>query len=238
MTVKIDSLPVGMLFQGAGVSLEVFCLTLIFSVPLALFVTFGRMSYNLAIRNITKFYLLIMRGTPLILQLIFIYFAPKYLYVFLENNLSDLITSAGFWNGLKFVLSYNRFTAVIIAFTLNYAAYFAEIYRGGIESIPRGQYEAAKVLGFTNAQTFGRIILPQVVKRILPASGNEVITLVKDTALAQVIGVAELFHAAQNAAAREFSTMPIFMAGLFYLIMNWVVSVTFARCEKKLSYYR
>jgi polar amino acid transport system permease protein len=179
-----------------------------------------------------------MRGTPLILQLIFIYFAPKYLYAFLQASFSHVIASEGFWTGLKFVLSYNRFTAVIIAFTLNYAAYFAEIYRGGIESITRGQYEAAKVLGFTGSQTFGRIILPQVIKRILPATGNEVITLVKDTALAQVIGVAELFHAANNAASREFSTMPIFMAGLFYLIMNWAVSFAFSRTEKKLSYYR
>jgi polar amino acid transport system permease protein len=225
------------MLKGAGVSLEIFFLTLLFSLPLALPVTFGRMSHNAVIRSVTTFYLLIMRGTPLILQLIFIYFAPKYLYAFLNNSLSGVITAAGFWNTLKFLLSYNRFTAVIIAFALNYAAYFAEIYRGGIESIPRGQYEAAKVLGFTRPQTFGRIILPQVIKRILPAAGNEVITLVKDTALAQVIGVAELFHAAQNAAAREFSTMPIFMAGLFYLIMNWVVSVTFARCEKRLSYY-
>jgi polar amino acid transport system permease protein len=225
------------MLRGAVTSLEVFSLTLIFSLPLALPVAFGRMSRNGIIRGITTFYLLIMRGTPLILQLIFIYFAPKYLYVFLQNSLSEVITPPGFWNGLKFVLSYNRFTAVIIAFALNYAAYFAEIYRGGIESISRGQYEAAKVLGFTNTQTYARIILPQVVKRILPATGNEVITLVKDTALAQGIGVAELFHAAQNAAAREFSTMPIFMAGLFYLAMNWAVSVTFSRCEKKLSYY-
>jgi polar amino acid transport system permease protein len=127
---------------------------------------------------------------------------------------------------------------VIIAFVLNYAAYFAEIYRGGIESIPRGQYEAAKVLGFTGNQTFARIVMPQVIKRILPAAGNEVITLVKDTALAQIIGVGELFHAAQNAAAREFSTTPIFVAGLFYLIMNWAVSVAFAAGEKKLSYYQ
>jgi polar amino acid transport system permease protein len=225
------------MLKGAEVSLEVFFLTLLFSLPLALPVTFGRMSHNAVIRGITTFYLLIMRGTPLILQLIFIYFAPKYLYAFLNNSLSGVIAAPGFWSALKFLLSYNRFTAVIIAFALNYAAYFAEIYRGGIESIPRGQYEAAKVLGLTGSQTFGRIILPQVIKRILPAAGNEVITLVKDTALAQVIGVAELFHAAQNAAAREFSTMPIFMAGLFYLIMNWVVSVTFARCEKRLSYY-
>ena len=228
---------IGTMAGGAGTSLEVFFLTLILSLPLALPIALGRMSHNVAIRGLVKFYLLIMRGTPLILQLIFIYFAPKYLYAFLQASLSPAISSPVFWGVLKTMLSYNRFTAVVIAFALNYAAYFAEIYRGGIESISKGQYEAAKVLGFTGSQTFGRIILPQVVKRILPATGNEVITLVKDTALAQVIGVAELFHAAQNAAAREFSTMPIFMAGIFYLAMNWVVSVAFARFEKKLSYY-
>jgi polar amino acid transport system permease protein len=228
---------IGFMLKGAGISLQVFFLTLLFSVPLAMPIAFGRMSKNRVIRGFVSLYLLIMRGTPLILQLIFIYFTPKYLYAFLNSSFEALIPSPGFWSGLRFVLSYNRFTAVVIAFALNYAAYFAEIYRGGIESIPRGQYEAAKVLGFTGSQTFGRIVLPQVVKRILPASGNEVITLVKDTALAQVIGVAELFHAAQNASAREFSTTPIFIAGLFYLIMNWVVSVVFARFEKKLSYY-
>jgi polar amino acid transport system permease protein len=227
----------GIMLKGAGVSLEVFFLTLIFSLPLALLVAFGRMSHNWIVRSLIKFYLLIMRGTPLILQLIFIYFAPKYLYMFLNSSLSGHITSPGFWAVIRTILSYNRFTAVIIAFTLNYAAYFAEIYRGGIESIARGQYEAAKVLGFTGTQTFGRIIMPQVIKRILPATGNEVITLVKDTALAQIIGVAELFHAAQNAAAREFSTMPIFMAGLFYLVMNWLVTLVFAHGEKRLSYY-
>jgi len=157
-----------------------------------------------------------MRGTPLILQLIFVYFAPYYL----------------------FKASYDRFTAVIIAFSINYAAYFAEIYRGGIESINPGQWEAAKVLGFTSSQTFFRIILPQVIKRILPSSANEVITLVKDTALAQTIGVAELFRVAQNASARQFSTMPIFIAGAFYFIMNWAVSAAFEATERKLSYYK
>jgi polar amino acid transport system permease protein len=228
---------IGIMLRGALVSLEVFFLTLLFSLPLALPVAFGRMSKRFPLRNLVNLYLLIMRGTPLILQLIFIYFAPKYLYAFLNGTLSPYILSGGFWSALRFVLSYNRFTAVIIAFVLNYAAYFAEIYRGGIESIEKGQHEAAKVLGFTKSQTYGRIILPQVIKRILPATGNEVITLVKDTALAQVIGVAELFHAAQNAAAREFSTMPIFVAGLFYFVMNWAVSFAFVRCEKKLSYY-
>jgi polar amino acid transport system permease protein len=225
------------MLQGAAVSLQIFFLTLIFALPLALLVAFGRMSRNVVVSSIVKFYLLVMRGTPLILQLIFIYFAPKYLNMFLRESLSGVITSPGFWAVTGSILSYNRFTATIIAFTLNYAAYFAEIYRGGIESIARGQYEAAKVLGFTAPQTFGRIVLPQVIKRILPASGNEVITLVKDTALAQVIGVSELFRAAYNASAREFSATPIFMAGLFYLVMNWVVTIVFARCEKRLSYY-
>ena len=204
-----------LMLDGTKVSLEVFFLTLLFSLPLGLIVAFGRMSRYAFINAPVKLFMLIIRGTPLILQLIFVYFAPYYL----------------------FRASYDRFIAVIIAFSINYAAYFAEIYRGGIESIPKGQYEASKVLGFTKTQTFFKIILPQVVKRILPASGNEVITLVKDTALAQTIGVAELFRVAQNAASRQFSTMPIFVAGVFYFVMNWLVSWCFARFEKKLSYY-
>ena len=228
---------IGTMSEGAVTSLQVFFLTLIFSMPLALPITFGRMSKNRPLRAVVSFYILIMRGTPLILQIIFIYFAPKYLLMFLNETLGGRINSQAFWGTVRFVLSYDRFTAAIIAFALNYAAYFAEIYRGGIESIPRGQYEAAKVLGFTRSQTFMRIVLPQMVKRILPAAGNEVITLVKDTALAQVIGVLELFHVARTASAREFSTTPIFVAGLFYLFMNWVVTVVFANCEKKLAYY-
>ncbi len=204
-----------LMLDGTKVSLEVFFLTLLFSLPLGLIVAFGRMSRHAFINAPVKLFMLIIRGTPLILQLIFVYFAPYYL----------------------FRASYDRFIAVIIAFSINYAAYFAEIYRGGIESISKGQYEASKVLGFTKTQTFFKIILPQVVKRILPASGNEVITLVKDTALAQTIGVAELFRVAQNAASRQFSTMPIFVAGVFYFVMNWLVSWCFARFEKKLSYY-
>ena len=136
-----------------------------------------------------------------------------------------------------FGTSYDRFTAVIVGFVINYAAYFAEIYRGGIQSIPIGQYEASLVLGFSKAHTFTHIVAPQVVKRIIPAMGNEVITLVKDTALAQTIVVAELFRVAQNAAARQFSTMPIFIAGVFYFIMNALVSRSFDLLEKKLNYY-
>ncbi len=205
----------GFMLEGTVVSLEVFFLTLLFAIPLALPVALGRMSRSRLVRGPVHLYILVMRGTPLILQILFVYFAPYYLLG----------------------ASYDRFTAVIVAFTVNYAAYFAEIYRGGIQSIPRGQVEAAKVLGFTRADTFLRIVLPQVVKRILPATANEVITLVKDTALAQTIGVAELFRVAQNAAARQFSTTPIFVAGVFYFVMNWVVSEAFLRAERKLAYY-
>ncbi len=205
----------GPLLEGTLVSLEVFALTLLFALPLALPIALGRMSASRWVRGPIHLYILVMRGTPLILQLLFVYFAPYYL----------------------FEASWDRFTAVIVAFTINYAAYFAEIYRGGIQAIPRGQHEAAKVLGFSRADTFLRVVLPQVVKRILPATANEVITLVKDTALAQTIGVAELFRVAQNASARQFSTTPIFVAGAFYFVMNWVVSELFLRAEKRLEYY-
>jgi polar amino acid transport system permease protein len=205
----------GAMLEGSVVSLEIFFLTLVLALPLALPIALGRMSASRWVRGPIHVYILVMRGTPLILQLIFVYFAPYYL----------------------FDASFDRFTAVVVAYAINYAAYFAEIYRGGIQSIPKGQYEAAKVLGFTRADTFFRIVLPQVVKRILPASANEVITLVKDTALAQTIGVAELFRVAQNASARQFSTTPIFIAGAFYFVMNWAVSELFLRVERKLAYY-
>lgn len=197
------------------VSLKIFALTLLFSLPLAMLVAKGRMSKNPIISNVVNVYIMIMRGTPLILQLLFVYFAPYYI----------------------FGSSYDRFTAVIVGFVINYAAYFAEIYRGGIQSIPPGQYEASLVLGFSKTHTFTHVVAPQVVKRIIPAMGNEVITLVKDTALAQTIGVAELFRVAQNASARQFSTMPIFIAGVFYFIMNAFVSRSFDALEKKLNYY-
>ena len=204
------------MLEGTVTSLEIFFLTLIFSLPLGFVVAKGRMTRIAPIRWIVDLYIQIMRGTPLILQLIFVYFAPFYI----------------------FGASYDRFTACIIAFAINYSAYFSEIYRSGLQSIDRGQYEASKVLGFTKAYTFFHIILPQVIKRILPALGNEVITLVKDTALAQTIGVAELFRVAQTASSREFSTLPIFIAGVFYFIMNYIVSRLFVVMEKKLNYYR
>ena len=206
----------GLMLEGTLTSLRIFFLTLVFSLPLGFVVARGRMSRSRILRALVDLYIQIMRGTPLILQLIFVYFAPFYI----------------------FGVSYDRFTAVIIAYVVNYSAYFAEIYRSGLQSMEKGQYEACRVLGYSKAHTFFIIILPQVVKRILPSLGNEVITLVKDTALAQTIGVAELFRVAQNASAREFSTVPIFVAGVFYFVMNFIVSKVFDLIERKLAYYR
>ena len=214
------------MLHGSVTSLEVFFLTLIFSIPLALPIALGRMSKNKILSGTTNVFLLIMRGTPLMLQLLVVYFAPG-LFV---QHLNSLGYNAAF--------KWDRFTAAIIALSVNYAAYFAEIYRGGIESIAQGQYEAAKVLGYTRVQTFFRIILPQVVKRIIPAMGNEVITLVKDTALVSVIGVAELLMVAKERQSALFSFAPLFIAGIFYFIMNWGVSIAFTRLEKKLDYYK
>ena len=204
---------------GMVVSIEIFLLTLLFSLPLGLVVAFGRMSKNGIIKGIVKIYIAIMRGTPLMLQLIVVYFAPFYVF------------------GIKISQSY-RFVAVIIAFSINYAAYFAEIYRAGIESIPIGQYEAAKVLGYSRVQTFFKIIFPQVVKRILPPVTNETITLVTDTSLAFVIAVAEMFTIAKQIAAKQASVSALMVAGLFYFIFNYVVAFAMEALEKKLSYYR
>ena len=211
----MSSLLVQML-EGTVTSLQIFFLTLLFSLPLGFVVARGKMSRIGIVRWLIDLYIQIMRGTPLILQLIFFYFAPFYL----------------------FGASYDRFTACIVAFVVNYSAYFAEIYRSGLQSIDKGQYEAAHVLGFRKSYTFFHIVLPQVIKKIMPALGNEVITLVKDTALAQTIGVAELFRVAQTASSREFSTVPIFIAGIFYFVMNYIVSRIFVLAEKKLDYYR
>lgn len=204
--------------QGMVVSIGIFLLTLLLSLPLGLLVAFGRMSKNVIIRSVIKFYISVMRGTPLMLQLIVVYFAPYYIFGWSINGY--------------------RFPAIIIAFAVNYAAYFAEIYRGGIESMPKGQYEAAEVLGFTKSQTFFKIILPQVIKRILPSVTNEVITLVKDTSLAFVLAQAEMFTIAKQIAAKEASIMPLMIAGLFYYVFNFIVAFVMERIEKKLSYYK
>lgn len=204
--------------KGMVVTAEIFILTLIFSLPLGLILSFGRMSKNGLLRIVSKVYISIMRGTPLMLQLIVVYFAPFYVF------------------GLK-IPNY-RFPAIILAFVLNYAAYFAEIYRSGIESMPVGQYEAAKVLGYTRAQTFLRIILPQVMKRILPSVTNETITLVKDTSLAFVLAHAEMFTMAKQIAAKETSIAPLMAAGVFYYLFNLIVATVMERLEKVMNYYR
>ena len=204
---------------GLVKTVEIFILTLVFSLPLGLLISFGRMSKNAILKTIVKIYISIMRGTPLMLQLIVVYFAPYYLF------------------GVKISRSY-RFIAVILAFTLNYAAYFAEIYRAGIESMSVGQYEAAHILGYSKSQTFFRIILPQVIKRILPPITNETITLVKDTSLASVLAFAEMFALAKQIAASETSVVPLMVAGLFYYIFNLVVATGMEKLEEALNYYR
>ena len=216
MSIQMMLLQLG---KGMIVSVEIFILTLLFSLPLGLVIAFGRMSKNFLIRTITKVYISIMRGTPLMLQLLVVYFAPYYIF------------------GMKIAPSY-RFIAVIIAFAINYAAYFAEIYRSGIESMPIGQYEAAEVLGYSKSQTFFTIILPQVIKRILPSVTNEIITLVKDTSLAFAIAQAEMFTIAKQIAAAETSMMPLVMAGIFYYIFNLIVATIMEKVEKAFSYYR
>lgn len=204
--------------SGMITSTEIFLLTLLFSLPLGLFLSFGRMSKNGLIKTVSKVYISIMRGTPLMLQLMVVYFGPYYIF------------------GLKISAAY-RFTAVIIGFVLNYAAYFAEIYRSGIESMPVGQYEACKVLGYSKIQTFGKIILPQVIKRILPPITNEVITLVKDTSLAMVIAVSEMFTTAKAIAAAQTTMVPFIVAAIFYYVFNLLVATGMEYMEKKLSYY-
>ena len=209
------------LAQGFGTTLAIFGLTLFFSIPLGLLVAVLKMSKYKVIRYPVTFYISVMRGTPLLLQIVAIYFGTYYLS-----------------RSMNVDLSFDRFPAVIFAFSVNYAAYFAEIFRGGIEAIPKGQYEAATMLGLTKVQTFFRIILPQVLKRVVPASANEVITLVKDTSLAQVIAVTELFALAKKQQAAYASIFPLFVAGIFYYVANLILSVFFSYLERKLNYYR
>lgn len=204
---------------GMWVSIQIFIVTLVFSLPLGLFVSFGRMSKNRVIQAIVKFYISVMRGTPLMLQLMVVYFGPYYLF------------------GIKVGNGY-RLVAAFIGFVINYAAYFAEIYRSGIQSMPVGQYEAAKLLGYSKAQTFFRIIFPQVVKRILPSVTNEVITLVKDTSLAFSISVLEMFAVAKALASSQTSLIPFVAAGLFYYVFNLIVAVGMEHIEKRMNYYQ
>ena len=203
------------MLQATEMTVQIFFVTLVFSLPLGLFTALGRMSRSRAVNLPVRFYILLMRGTPLMLQLLFIFYAMKPL----------------------FGVQLDRVPAAEVAFVLNYAAYFAEIFRGGIEGIPRGQHEAAKVLGFTRSQTFFRIVLPQVVKSILPPMSNEFITLVKDTSLAQVIGVVELLKTTSDWVSSAVSMVPFAVAAVFYLVMNAAVTRCFTVAEKRFSYY-
>ena len=204
--------------EGMLRSCAIFFLTILFSMPLGMVIMFLRRSRLRLVSAITKIYIAIMRGTPLMLQLLMWYFGPYYLF------------------GMS-IRGY-RFPAIIIGFSMNYAAYFAEIYRGGMETIPQGQYEAAEVLGYSKTQTFFKIILPQVIKAILPSVTSEIITLVKDTSLAFTLAYNEMFSLAKQIAASQTSFTPFIIAGVFYFIANYAVAFIMERIEKALDYYK
>lgn len=204
------------LLKGLGENLELFVLTLVFALPLGLIITFGSMSRFCPLKYLTKTFVWIIRGTPLMLQLFVVFYVP----------------------GLVFGIPMkNRMLAAAIAFIINYACYFSEIYRGGIESIPKGQYEAGQVLGLTKTQTFFRVVLMQVVKRIIPPMGNETLTLVKDTSLARVIAVADIIMAAERYSARGL-IWPLFYTGVYFLVLSGALTLLFNWIEKKFSYYK
>lgn len=207
------------LSSGMGVTIEIFFVTLISSFILGLGLALVRMSKFKILSILAKIYISIMRGTPLMLQLLVVYFGPYFIF------------------GIPITRTY-RLNAVLIGFALNYAAYFAEIYRGGIAAIPDGQYEAAKLLGYSKSQTFVHIVMPQVVKRIIPAVANETITLVKDTSLAFTLAVAEMFTLTKQLVASQSSMVPFVVAAVFYYIFNLLVALFFDYLEKKLNYYR
>ena len=204
--------------EGLGRTCAIFFLTLLFSLPLGLLVSLLRMSKNKIVSSIAKVYISILRGTPLMLQLLAVTYGPYYLF------------------GIN--VAKEKLIPVVIAFSLNYAAYFAEIYRGGIESISVGQYEAAEVLGYSKTQCFNRIILPQVIKRIIPAVTNEVVTLVKDTSMAFTVAYQEMFTIGKQIANSQTSFMPFVIAGVFYFVFNAIVGWVMGRIEKRLNYYR
>ena len=206
------------LVAGLAVSVEIFVFTLLIALPLGFAIALGRMSRNRLVAGFFRMYISVVRGTPLMLQILFVYFSPYFVF------------------GMSLSL-YPRILATVIAFSLNYAAYFAEIYRGGILSIDRGQAEAAVALGMTKGQLFFRIILPQTVKRVIPAVGNEVITLVKDTSLAFTIAVTEMFTVAKQLSSANTTMMPLVAAGVFYYVFNFIVAWAMERVEERLSYY-
>lgn len=210
----IDSL-LPSLITGLAATLQIFVVTLLLSIPLGFVVAMGRLSKIKIINKGIQSYILLMRGTPLMLQLVFIFFGLPYVGITLDRK-----------------------TAALLAFVLNYAAYFAEIFRGGMESVDVGQYEGATVLGLSKMKTLTRIILPQVIKSVLPAVGNEVITLVKDTSLVYVVGLGELLRAGKIAANRDASLVPLILVGICYLLLIWILTEVFQKLEKRYAYYQ
>ena len=222
------------LLEGFGTTLKLFGLTLLFALPLGLIISFGSMSRFKPLKAIIKTFVWIIRGTPLMLQMIVIYYGPGLL-----GNYASRVEDPGFFVSWLATWSvFDRFVAVLLAFVINYACYFSEIYRGGIEAIPIGQKEAGQVLGMTKTQIFFRITLLQVIKRIVPPMSNEIITLVKDTSLARIIAVYEIIFMGQNYIKMDGIIWPLFYTGAFYLAFNGILTVLFGRIEKKLSYYR
>ncbi len=212
------SVMVGALLEGLGLSAWIFVITLVGSLPLGIVVALARMSKFRPLSLVAQFYISILRGTPLMLQLMAFMFAPYYLF------------------GISMDTDW-KYGACAVGFILNYSAYFAEIYRSGLQSIPKGQYEAALVLGYSRSQTFFKIVLPQVIKRIMPAMGNEIITLVKDTSLAFVLGIAEMFSVAKAISASEVSMLPYALAALIYWVFCLLIEFIIGRAEKKMAYY-
>lgn len=222
------------LLEGFGTTLKIFALTLLFALPLGLIISFGSMSKWKPVKWLVKTFVWIIRGTPLMLQLIVIYYGPGLIgrwagQIEMKNFITAYLST---WSVL------DRFAAVLIAFIINYACYFSEIYRGGIESIPIGQYEAGQVLGMTKAQTFFKVVLFQVIKRIVPPMSNEIITLVKDTSLARIIAVYEIIWSAQVYIKSAGLLWPLFYTGVFYLIFCGLLTILFGRIEKRLDYYK
>ena len=229
--------------EGLGRTCSIFFLTLLFSLPLGLVVAMLRRSRFAPVRGIMKVFISVLRGTPLMLQLLAVAYGPFYISRAIVR-FAETVENPQFAQFLNdfaslgvFSVARNKLFPLIIGFSLNYAAYFAEIYRGGIESMPVGQYEAAAVLGYSKFQTFMRIILPQVIKRILPSITNEVITLVKDTSLAFTLAYQEMFTIGKQIASSKASFMPFIIAGVFYYIFNSVVAFTMSRIEKRMNYY-
>ncbi|MBQ7296349.1 MAG: amino acid ABC transporter permease [Clostridia bacterium] len=222
------------LMEGFGKTLEIFILTLLFALPLGLVIAFGSMSKWKPLKAVSKGLVWVIRGTPLMLQLIVIFYGPGLIGAWASQleSTNSLIQWLATWE------CFDRFTAVIVSFVINYACYFSEIYRGGIESIPKGQYEAGQVLGMTKSQTFFKVVLLQVIKRIIPPMSNEIITLVKDTSLARTISVYEVIWNSEIFIRTDGLLWPLFYTGLFYLIFNGLLTVVFGRIEKKLSYFK